>query len=823
MKNIFIKDFKYGLINSIEENSLPRGASSKSLNFITSGVKIELRRGYTLLGTTENSGVGRITGLGIGKKPDGTDIVYRTRKRKIEYLDTTTDDWVEVGTNTMSADVIATDSLGEDISIEPYTNPTGSQIWFNSRNCGPLKIMTANPGSITNMYVAGTNVKGYMRIKQSRMWAWNTNSIPPDKTSLFASQFDSQATTDYTQISAEVIAGASGTLAFKAAGARRICFGTTFTVTAGGEVFTDNGDGTLTGSLGSSGTINYTSGAYTGVGAGTCTYRWADDSAVKGIANFAYSATRVAGEGFIMSQALGGNFQNLMSLNGKEYCLHKNTVWLVSDFGTDDDTFSNLIYRSRIGIPNHRAACESGDGIYFIDDTDENDVHFRILRIESGGTEIVPLSISKQFKIADVKVGVNLNDYRFDKAASIEFGDYILFACRTSDSTTNNRVFLYNKINKATDILNYFVSCFAIYDGTLVAGDSITDNVYTLFSGTDDNNDQINGYWESNLDNMGFDGLKKTVEITVEGDIGPDQSAKLSISIDRSNFTEIRSASDVSSIDTPATTALTLLDSYSESNANDYIAAYTSSFYIFGQCFTNASSAVLDSIKFYLKKAGTPTGSAYAKVYAVTGTYGTNATPTGSALATSDAFDISTLTTSPGLVTFSFSAANQITLSASTNYFITIESNNGSFLNNVLVGYDTSSPSHGGNFVYSSDGLAWTATSLYDCIFYIYGTTIVPATYKSVNAIMGDGPYVDRSQSVAVGAFTLGRGEVGGGGDGLTAYHYRRTFRVQLSKFEFIKFRVEPTGVGYFSLTEFTYRDIRVKSSKVPSRYRTTR
>ena len=638
MKSLTIKDFKYGLINSVEQQSIPRGASSDSLNFITSGVKKELRRGYKLLGTTENLGAGKVTGLGVAKKPNGDDIIYRTRKRKIEYLDTTTDDWVEVGTDTMSASVVATDSLGEDISIEQYSNPTGQQVWFNSPNAGPLKVMTANPGSITDMYVLGTNYKGYMRIKSGRMYVWDRFGNPRNKTDLFCSQLDVQADSAYTQISGEAIA-ASGTLAFKAAGARRSCFQVVVTITGTGETFTDNGDGTLTGSLGSTGLVNYTSGAYSGLGVGTATYRWADDSTVKGIANFSYSSTRTAGEGFILSQAIGADFQNLFSLNGNEYCMHKTATWRVA-ISNDDTDVTNLIYRSKIGIPNKRAACESGDGIYFIDDTDENDVHFRILRIESAGTEVIPFSISKQFKIADVKVGVDLNNYRFDQAASIEFGDYILFACRTNDSLYNNRVFIYNKINKATDILNYFVSCFAIYDGTLVAGDSLTDNVYTLFSGTDDNNDVVNGYFDSNLDNMGYDGLKKVIEVTVDGEIGPEQDAKVYASTDRGNFVEIRSQDDV---------------------ANNY------------------------------------------------------------------------------------------------------------------------------------------------------------------SAIRGSGPYVDRSQSVAVGAFTLGRGEIGGGGDGLVAYHYRRTFRVSLSKFEYIKFRIEPTGIGYFSISEFTYRDVRVKSQKIPSRYRTTR
>lgn len=645
-RRLSIKDFRYGVIDSIEPQSIPRGASSRSLNWITAGTKIELRRGYTPLGVTVNTGAGKITGLGVGKKPNGNDILYRTRKRKIEYLDTSTNDWVEVGTNALPAAVVATNSLGEDISIEPYSNPTGSQIWLNSTNTGPIKIMTANPGSYAEMYVSGTNYKGYMRIKQGRMFVWKRFGNPGNNTDLFASHLDVKADSDYTQVVAEVIAGSSGTLAFKAAGARRICFQVVFTVTAGGEVFTDNGDGTLTGSLGTTGaTINYMTGAYAGVGAGTCTYRWADDSAAAvsppsaasaGIANFNFTATRVATEGFILPQGVGGDFQNLASLNGREYCFHKRTSYVVS-ISVDDVDVSNLIFRSKVGIPNHRAMVESADGVYYVDDSDGNDIHLRILTLDTQSTEVLPKSISKQYKVADVKVGINLNDYRFDYAAGIEFGEFILFACRTKDSATNNRVIMYNKVNKAINVLDYYASCFAVYNGTLVAGDAVTDNVYTLFSGTDDDDSIITNYFESSLDNLGFSGMKRVLELTIEGDVGPEQSGKLMISTDRSNFVEVRSTSDI---------------------ADD------------------------------------------------------------------------------------------------------------------------------------------------------------------VHAIEGNGDYIDRTQRVTVGPLTLGRGEVGGGGDGITAYHYRRTFRIAIDKSEFLMFRIEATGIGYLSLTEFTFSDVRLKNGRIPERYR---
>lgn len=164
--------------------------------------------------------------------------------------------------------------------------------------------------------------------------------------------------------------------------------------------------------------------------------------------------------------------------------------------------------------------------------------------------------------------------------------------------------------------------------------------------------------------------------------------------------------------------ALTLIDSYSESNQDAYNQMYGGYIERFGQSFTNTNQIILDSCKFYLKKTGNPPGTAVAKLYAHSGTYGVNSRPTGSPLATSDNFDVSSLTTSLQLITFNFSGANRITLSASTYYCITIEYTTGDTNNCILAGYDLLSSSHSGNmfdFITS-----WSALSS-DLIFYVYG------------------------------------------------------------------------------------------------------
>ena len=166
-----------------------------------------------------------------------------------------------------------------------------------------------------------------------------------------------------------------------------------------------------------------------------------------------------------------------------------------------------------------------------------------------------------------------------------------------------------------------------------------------------------------------------------------------------------------------------LIDSYPESNQSG-----TLSFGIpggldlaHGQALAVVNAFVLDSAKFHLRKSGSPTGNAVARVYACTGTPGSDGRPTGAALAVSDDFDVSSLTTTLQLVTFAFSGANRITLNASTNYCIAVEYSGGTSGNYLLAGYDSTSATHAGNRCYlSSGGVNWW-NSTNDIIFYLYG------------------------------------------------------------------------------------------------------
>lgn len=535
------KNYKYGTIDTLEDHSIPHGAASRSLGWLTQGDKIELMRGRHLLGT-ENTGVGRISGIHVGEKADGTQVLFHSYARKIRYYDTVTSDHIEISSNFLPATALDSDGLGEDVSFASYASLAGYQVWLNSPNGTLGKIMTANPGSITDLYLSSKNYTGRIDIKQNRMLLW---ARPKDKTSPYGSYIDTQA---YTVVTAESIGSSgsltyTGTLAFKAGQARRTCFAVTFT--DGVETFTDDYAGNLTGSAGGTGTINYTSGAYSvtfhvaAAGPVTSDYQW-EDSTSAGIADFTKSGTRTAGQGFIFRQDDGGSpLQSILTYKAIEYCIHRIKAWAL-ELTADDTGATNTIFRYKVGIPNWRAAVPTGDGIYYVDDVDENEPRLRLLTLEASSSEVVPVPLS---------LNLDLSGYLFDRAASIEYGDLVLFACRTDDSDINNRVIVYNRVWKSLDVLPYFVSCFTIYNGVLVCGDSGSDNVYELFSGLDDDDSSIENYWEGCLSDLEVAQIKKLKRLVLEGEIGPDQNIDVYLSIDNGTYYLLKDEDDDHSIE----------------------------------------------------------------------------------------------------------------------------------------------------------------------------------------------------------------------------------------------------------------------------------
>lgn len=522
-----IRNFKHGIIDTIEDYSIPDGAASASLNWITKGDRIELRRGSLLLGSA-SSGYNRVSGLWVGKRADGTEVLFMVRGAKAFYYDKVTEDWIEIGT-----DIIPAAAVDLDVSGSNYHSLAGAQTWFGNEKIGLVKVMTANPGSYAQQYLSTKNFKGRFSIKQNRMMLWG---LDKDKTGLYGSYIDAQTYTTITAASLATGDGVqvtfSGTLAFKGGGARRTCFAVS--VTDGVETFTDDFNGSLVGSAGGTGAINYMTGEWSvtfasaPVGAApiTADYQW-EDSTNHGIADFTKSATRLAGEGFVFRQDDGGGaVQGVYTLGSSELCFHRTKTWDLV-LSADDTDANNDIFRDNVGIPNMLAAVPTGEGVYIIDDTDPEDPKFRIVVYEKGSTVKIPVPISDN---------INLSDYRFDQGACARYGNLVLFACRRKDSVANDRVIVYDRIWRSFDVLDYRVSMFAVWEGSLVAGESTSGDVFTIFSGFDDDDYDIPNYWEGNLTDNDIDELKKTKRIVLEGLISPDQEIELYASFDNGSY-----------------------------------------------------------------------------------------------------------------------------------------------------------------------------------------------------------------------------------------------------------------------------------------------
>ena len=535
IQDYIVKIFNTGLITRIKEDEkLPPGSASDALNWFSNGTHIELRRGQQLLGS-ENSGAGKITGLFVGKKFDGTEVVVKSYGRKLKYYNSAAEDWVEIGSDTLPAD-----ANGEDVAMDAYESLAGSFIYISSPNSSIYKLPCANPGSIVDQ--SSTSHRGKIKIKQNRMFLWDRKDSNggSDKTGLFGGYVDKDELSDFTEVTAESVGTGDGstknftdTLAQRT-GKRTVMY---VRITDSTEVFTDDRNGNLSGDKGGTGTINYATGVFditfndapANLQAITADYYY-EDATSTGICDFSKSTPRSAGEGFVFRQDDGGaDMQNMGSIGGDEFCMHKHKTWKLT-LSSDDTNATNLIYRSKVGIEYWRAMMETGDGVYYMDSRNQNDPHVRILKQSEFVEKVLPKSISDQ---------LDLSDYIFDKAVVFEFDPYIIVACRTSDSSVNNRTLFYDKTYKLWNITNYRISCIERHDGALIAGDDGSDNVLTLLSSLSDGDSIIPNHWITEETDLNRSGVKRSHRMVMAGLIGKDQKLKISVSLDEGEFVEV--------------------------------------------------------------------------------------------------------------------------------------------------------------------------------------------------------------------------------------------------------------------------------------------
>lgn len=142
---------------------------------------------------------------------------------------------------------------------------------------------------------------------------------------------------------------------------------------------------------------------------------------------------------------------------------------------------------------------------------------------------------------------------------------------------------------------------------------------------------------------------------------------------------------------------------------------------------------LLDVAVFALARQGSLTGGTVAaSVYASTGTHGTTALPSGSALASSASVTALSLPIrQPGavgadglLVPFVFDTTNRVTLTNGVVYCIAVEYASPGGAGNVVYLYsDSTAPSHAGNMSYTSPPGVWSSSPIADRVFQVWTRT----------------------------------------------------------------------------------------------------
>ena len=186
----------------------------------------------------------------------------------------------------------------------------------------------------------------------------------------------------------------------------------------------------------------------------------------------------------------------------------------------------------------------------------------------------------------------------------------------------------------------------------------------------------------------------------------------------------------------------TLVDSYQPTEDGD-VDVYSGSITRVAQQFTGTAGKLSRAI-WSIRKQGTPTGSVYAKLYANSG-----GAPTGTALATSNAVDISGLGTSFADVDFEFE--DEYTLAAATEYHISIEFTGGDASNRLEVEYLTAgSGSETCNTYISSWG-----SQTYDCRFQVNRDGIVKINATDSNPSTAEETATTKGATIIVNTVTL--------------------------------------------------------------------
>jgi hypothetical protein len=524
MADHIIEKFNSGVHNLDSNETTPKDSAQDSLNWLTRDGRLELSRGSVIVGA--EGAAGKVSEIWFGYKINGDKVQYRKADTKIQYLNGTV--WTDIVTGLNAAD---------EYTFQNYSSLSGSFTYATGPG-GIFKFHNANPGSYIDLYDSTKNFKGYCLIDKARMLMWGLTNDP---TGLYGSYIDAQNGTVYTSVTNEVLATGdgvqttfSGTLAFKGANPKANCFGLQINTNPASVTATDNFLGIISGT-GVSGTINYVTGAYSitfttppaGATQIRVSYQW-ENSNVKGITDFTKSATRLAGEGFVLRQDEGGDAiqQVILGIDDSYYSIKEYSVYKYTADSTDTKPDNN-VFRKDIGVPTRRSAVSTGRGIVFLNTSNPERPELTVLEKNPLGDNIIATPLLPHFKF---------ENYNYDDAVVTTWERYIVITCKTLDNLTNNRMLLCNITANTVDISHYQASCLAKDRGLLYAGSPLTYTVYRLFDGWDDDGVVVANQWTSKAELYNSERLKKFRRLRLKGQIQQSQVYEVYLSFDDGDF-----------------------------------------------------------------------------------------------------------------------------------------------------------------------------------------------------------------------------------------------------------------------------------------------
>lgn len=524
MSDHIIQQLNSGVHNLEDNESIPKDAAQDALNWLHLDGKAEVVRGSTTLGAEGTAG--KTNEVWFGYKTNGVKVPWRKAGTAIQYYNGST--WVDVVTG-LGAD--------DDYTFANYSSLAGS-FTFATGPGGIFKFVNANPGSYIDLYDSTKNFKGYCLIDKARMLMWG---LTTDPTGLYGSFIDAQNGTVYTTVTNEVLATGdgvqtvfSGVLAFKGGNPKANCFGLSINTNPASVTATDGYIGVISGT-GIAGTINYITGAYSltfttppaGAAQIRASYQW-ENSNVKGITDFTKSATRLAGEGFILRQDEGGDAiqQVILGIDDSYYSIKEYSVYKYTPDSTDTKP-TNDVFRKDIGVPTRRSATATGRGIVFMNTANPDKPELTVLEKNPLGDNILATPLLPHFKF---------ENYNYDDVVVYAWGRYIVVACKLVGSLTNDRLLLCDLGKNTVDITYYNAASLAKDAGTLYAGSSFTMTVYKLFNGWDDNGQIVSNYWISKAEKYNSERLKKFRRERVQGQISQGQVIEVYASYDDAAF-----------------------------------------------------------------------------------------------------------------------------------------------------------------------------------------------------------------------------------------------------------------------------------------------